>query len=46
MGFAGDFGPAAKALLNTPHGVGFGPGGEIYIGDSGNNRVRAITSPP
>jgi streptogramin lyase len=46
MGVAGDFGPAVKALLNTPHGVGFGPSGEIFIGDSGNNRVRAITSPP
>jgi streptogramin lyase len=41
-GFGGDGGPAAKSLLNNPHGVGFGANGEIYIGDSDNQRVRAI----
>jgi DNA-binding beta-propeller fold protein YncE len=43
-GFAGDGGPPAKSLLNNPHGVGFGPHGEIFIGDSDNHRVRAILS--
>jgi sugar lactone lactonase YvrE len=41
-GFAGDGGPAAKSLLNNAHGVGFGTKGEIFIGDSDNQRVRAI----
>jgi sugar lactone lactonase YvrE len=41
-GFAGDGGPAANALLNNPHGIGFGRAGEIFIGDSDNHRVRVI----
>jgi sugar lactone lactonase YvrE len=41
-GFAGDAGPPSKSLLNNPHGVGFGRNGEVFIGDSDNNRVRAI----
>jgi DNA-binding beta-propeller fold protein YncE len=41
-GFSGDGGPPFDALLSNPHGVGFGTGGEIYIGDSDNHRVRVI----
>lgn len=41
-GFAGDGGPPSKSLLSNPHGVGFGPHGEIFIGDSDNHRIRAI----
>jgi sugar lactone lactonase YvrE len=41
-GFSGDGGPPKAALLNNPHGVGFGRSGEIYIGDSDNHRVRVI----
>jgi hypothetical protein len=41
-GFSGDGGPPRAALLNNPHGVGFGRAGEIYIGDSDNHRVRVI----
>jgi DNA-binding beta-propeller fold protein YncE len=41
-GFSGDGGHPTAALLNNPHGVGFGDAGEIYIGDSDNHRVRVI----
>jgi streptogramin lyase len=41
-GFAGDGGPPSKSLLDNLHGVGFGRHGEIFIGDSDNNRVRSI----
>ncbi len=41
-GFGGDGGPAGKSLLNNPHGIGIGPDGSIYIGDSDNHRVRKI----
>jgi streptogramin lyase len=44
-GFARDGGPSAKSLLNNLHGVGFGRNGEVFIGDSDNNRVRAIFPP-
>jgi streptogramin lyase len=43
-GFGGDGGAPSKSLLNNPHGIGFGPHGEIFIGDSDNHRVRAILS--
>jgi streptogramin lyase len=41
-GFAGDGAPSNASLLNNPHGIGFGPHGEIFIGDSDNHRVRVI----
>ncbi len=41
-GFSGDGGPSAKALLNRPHNVAVGPGGDIYISDTNNFRVRKI----
>jgi streptogramin lyase len=43
-GFSGDGGNPTEALLNNPHGVGFGADGKIYIGDSDNHRVRVIRS--
>ncbi len=43
-GFAGDNGPAAAAVLNTPQGVGVDGAGNVYIADSGNNRIREVTS--
>jgi sugar lactone lactonase YvrE len=36
-------GPAATAMFNVIGGVTYGPGGALSIGDSFNNRVRAMT---
>ena len=41
-GFAGDGGPAEKAKLFSPADVKFDTAGNLYISDSGNNRVRVI----
>ena len=41
-GFAGDGGPAARALLNGPFDVGFDPGGNLYFSDTFNHRVRRV----
>lgn len=41
-GYDGDGGPAAKARLNHPTGVAVDAEGNLYIADSGNNRVRRI----
>lgn len=42
--FSGDGAPAHKAGLNGPYGVYADLEGNIYISDSGNNRVRKISS--
>ena len=41
-GFAGDGGPAAMALLSRPLGLAMDPAGNLYVADSGNNRIRVI----
>jgi uncharacterized protein (TIGR03437 family) len=43
-GFAGDNGPAISARLNNPLGIAVDSAGVIYVGDTGNNRVRKIVN--
>jgi hypothetical protein len=40
----GDGGSALDARLNAPSGVWADPIGNVYIADSGNNRVRVVTT--
>jgi sugar lactone lactonase YvrE len=42
QGDAGDGAAAALALLNAPAAVLLDPAGNLYIADSGNNRIREI----
>ena len=37
-------GDASKSLLSSPYGLAVGPGGGLYIADSGNHRVRFLTA--
>lgn len=41
-GFSGDGGPAVQATLTEPCGLAFDAAGNLYVADSGNNRVRRI----
>lgn len=43
-GYSGDGGPAADATLNLPHGIAVDGAGNIYIADTGNNRIRMVSS--
>jgi trimeric autotransporter adhesin len=42
-GFGGDGGPATLAALNSPSGVAVDLSGNIYIVDTGFNRIRMVT---
>jgi uncharacterized protein (TIGR03437 family) len=42
LGFSGDGGPATQARLAAPQGVAHDQNGDLYIADSGNDRVRKV----
>jgi DNA-binding CsgD family transcriptional regulator len=42
-GYGGDGGLATAADLNLPTGLAFDNAGNVYIADSGNNRVRKVS---
>jgi trimeric autotransporter adhesin len=42
-GFSGDGGPAASASINSPIGVAFDSGGNLYLSDTYNNRIREVS---
>jgi len=41
-GYSGDGGPAERAQLNMPRGVGTDGAGKVYIADSLNQRIRVV----
>jgi uncharacterized protein (TIGR03437 family) len=42
-GFAGDGGSALKAQVNAPTGLAMDASGNLYVADTGNNRIRRIS---
>jgi uncharacterized protein (TIGR03437 family) len=42
-GFSGDGGPATAAALDAPEGIALDGQGNIWIADSGNQRIRMLT---
>ncbi len=42
--YTGDNGPAASATISNPAGLALDGAGNLYIADSGNNRIRVITA--
>jgi sugar lactone lactonase YvrE len=43
-GFSGDGGPATDARLASPSGLAVDSVGNLYISDTGNNRIREVTT--
>ena len=43
-GFAGDGGPAGKALLKAPYGLSVDAAGNVLFADLGNKRIRRISA--
>jgi sugar lactone lactonase YvrE len=41
-GYSGDGGPAEQACLNVPYDAAIDRAGNLYIADTGNNRIRRI----
>jgi uncharacterized protein (TIGR03437 family) len=44
--FDGDSGPALSAALNSPVGLALDTLGNVYVADTGNNRIRMLTPAP
>jgi sugar lactone lactonase YvrE len=44
VGYSGDGGAATAAQLNGPQGLAVDSSGNLYIADTGNNRVRKVTA--
>ena len=42
-GFSGDNGPATSAELSEPTGLAVDSAGNLYIADTGNNRIRKVS---
>ena len=42
-GYSGDGGPAVSAQLNSPEGLALDTGGNLYIAESGNVRIRKVS---
>jgi uncharacterized protein (TIGR03437 family) len=43
-GGTGDHGPATSAQLDTPTGLALDAAGNLYIADTGNNRIRVVAA--
>jgi sugar lactone lactonase YvrE len=43
-GFNGDGGPASSAQLSSPGGLALDAGGNLYLADVGNDRIRRVDS--
>jgi sugar lactone lactonase YvrE len=42
----GDGLPATNATLSAPHGLALDAAGELFIADTGNDRIRRVAAPP